>query len=59
MERSIAFHTSRIETFGIPNPKGPMYSNPYDSMDPKHLLPYLEKILKSMKADLKKKKAIV
>lgn len=60
IEQSIAFHTARIETFGTPNPKGPLQVNPYDTVNPNHLLPYLKKIFKNMKADLKgKRKAIV
>jgi hypothetical protein len=54
MEKSIAFHKARIETFGKPNSKGPMYVKPYDDVNPKNLLPYLEKALKAMKADFKK-----
>lgn len=54
MEKSIAFHTARIETFGKPNPKGPFFVKLYDDVDPNHLLPYLKKSLKIMKADLKK-----
>jgi len=57
MEQSIAFHTARIETFGKPNPKGPFHIKPYDDVDPKILLPYLNKALKAMEADLKKTKA--
>lgn len=54
MEQSIAFHTARIDTFGKPNPKGPMHVKPYDDVDPKNLLPYLKKALKTMKEDFKK-----
>lgn len=54
MEKSIAFHTTRIETFGKPNPKGPFFIKPYDDVNPKNLLPYLKKALKAMKADFKK-----
>tara|TARA_R110000868_G_scaffold398317_2_gene671432 strand:- start:1635 stop:1859 length:225 start_codon:yes stop_codon:yes gene_type:complete len=53
MEQSIAFHNARIDTFGRHNSKGPMHVKPYDSVDPKNLLPYLKKALKMMKADLK------
>jgi hypothetical protein len=56
MEQSIAFHTARIDTFGKPNPKGPMYVKPFDDVNPKNLLPYLKKNLKAMKADLKTSK---
>ena len=54
MEQSIEFHTKRIETFGKPNPKGPMHANPYDNVNPKNLLPYLNKALQAMQADFKK-----
>jgi hypothetical protein len=54
IEQSIAFHTARIDTFGQPNPKGSMHAKPFDDVNPKNLLPYLKKILKSMKADLRK-----
>jgi hypothetical protein len=57
MEDSIAFHKSRVETFGQPNRKGPMHARPFDGLNPKHILPFLEKMLKEMKAELKTKKA--
>jgi hypothetical protein len=57
MEQSIAFHTKRIETFGRPNAKGPFHVLPFDDIDPKHLLPTLQKLLAQMKAQLKKTKA--
>ena len=51
MEKSIAFHESRIENFGKPNPKGHVY--PYSDVNPTHLLPLLRDSLKTMKAEMK------
>jgi transposase-like protein len=59
MEKSIQYHTARLETFGKPNPKGPLHVLPYDNLDPKHILPVLQKLLKEMKAKLKTKKTKV
>jgi hypothetical protein len=53
MEHSIAFHEARIENYGKPNPKGPGHSTPFADINPQNLLPYLKKILKEMKAELK------
>ena len=51
MEKSIAFHESRIENFGKPHPKGHIY--PFSEVNPDHLLPRLRDILASMKAEMK------
>ena len=59
MEKSIAFHTARLKTFGKPNSKGPLHVLPYDNLDPKHIIPILQKLLKEMKAKLKTKKTKV
>jgi hypothetical protein len=50
--KSIAFHESRIENFGKPQPKGRI--RPFDDVNPEHLLPRLRKILKEMKQDIKR-----
>jgi|APGre2960657423_1045063.scaffolds.fasta_scaffold63563_2 hypothetical protein len=55
MENSIAFHESRIENFGKPHPKGRI--QPFDDVNPEHLLPQLRKMLKEMKQDAKRLKA--
>jgi hypothetical protein len=52
IEKSIAFHESRIPNFGKPHPKGRV--RPFDNVHPEHLLPQLRKILKEMKQDRKR-----
>ena len=51
MEKSIAFHESRIENFGKPHPRGHIL--PFSDVNPEHLLPMLRDILASMKAEMK------
>ena len=52
LEKSLAFHKARIPTFGKPRPGGRIH--PFDDVDPKHIMPYIEKNIAILKADIAK-----
>jgi hypothetical protein len=57
MKKSIEFHETRIKNFGKLHPKGHVY--PFSDVDPKHILPYLKKMLKQMKTKLRTSKSVI
>jgi hypothetical protein len=52
LEKSLAFHTARLKTWG--KPRAHKWVLPFDDTDPRYVIPSLEKNIAILKADIAK-----